>query len=162
MDDHPQQLLDYWADVEVFRTTHDPEDWPVSEEIAETYKAHLISLKPLADSGNDLARYAIASIYLLGLAYSDEEAREKCEEEDHAKMTQLLCQCAENGMSVAFDNLVTSGTGEIGEHARAAAREFEESTKPDWDDQSRMPVYTPSWMEGATNLWRKKRSENRT
>jgi hypothetical protein len=156
---HPQELLDYWADSEAWSKSHDPEDWPVSRDTASKFQRHLERLNPVATAGNDLAKYAMASIYLLELTYPDDATREKCSSQDRAKMTQLLCECAENGMGVAFDNLVTSGTGEIGDSARAAAKDYEISQKPDWDVPSNMPVYTPNWMEGAMNLWRNRRGE---
>jgi hypothetical protein len=62
-------------------------------------------------------------------------------------------------MIAAFDNLITSGTGDIGVSARAAAKDYEISQKPDSDGSSNMPVYTPNWMEGAMNLWRTRRCE---
>lgn len=59
-------------------------------------------------------------------------------------------------MGAAFDNLITSGTGEIGDSARAAAKEYELARKPDWDEASNLPVYSPEWMSGALNLWRRR------
>ena len=123
------------------------------------FQRHLDRLKPVAEAGNDFAKYAIATIYHLELIYPDDATREERSSEDRATMTQLLCECAENGMGAAFDNLVTSGTGEIGDSARVAAKDYERSQKPDWDESSNMPVYTPNWMKGAMNLWRTRRGE---
>ena len=156
---HPQELLDYWADTEAWSKSHDPEDWPVSRDTASMFQRHLDRLKPVAEAGDDFAKHAMASIYLLELIYPDDATREERSSEDRATMTRLLCECAENGMGAAFDNLVTSGTGEIGASARAAAKDYEISRKPDWDESSNMPVYTPNWMEGAMNLWRTRRGE---
>ena len=50
---HPQELLDYWADSEVWTKSHDPEDWPVSQETVSMFQRHLDRLSPLADDGND-------------------------------------------------------------------------------------------------------------
>lgn len=154
---HPQELLNYWADIEAWTQTHDPFDWPVSLDSASMFQRHLERLAPVAEAGNNFARYAMASIYLLEVLYPDEQTREERLAEDRAKMTRLLCQCAENGLVAAFDNLVTSGTGEIGESAREAARDYERGQKPEWNEASDMPVYTPNWMEGAMNLWRARR-----
>lgn len=154
---HPVELTDFWAYREAWSKSHEPEDWPVSQEAANMYRWHLDRLAPLAESGNILAKYAMASIYLLDLLYPDIATREKNIKEDSTTMTRLLCECAENGMVFAFDNLVTSGTGEIGDSARAAANDYEHIMKADWDEESNMPVYTPEWMEGAMKLWRKKR-----
>ena len=74
-------------------------------------------------------------------------------------MTRLLCLCAENGMGAAFDNLVTSGTGEVGDSARAAAKDYERDQRPEWDESSKEPIYTPNWMEGAMNVWRSRRAK---
>ncbi len=156
---HPKELLDYWVDTEVWTKSHHPEAWPVSQETVTMFERHIDRLKPIADAGNDLARYAIASIYHLELIYPDERTRERRSAKDRETMTRLLCQCAENGLGAAFDNLVTSGTGEIGDSARAAAKDYERGQKPEWDDSSNMPVYTPNWMEGAMNLWRTRRDE---
>lgn len=123
------------------------------------FQRHLDRLKPVAEAGDVFAKYAMASIYLLEFIYPDDDTREERSSKDRAKITQLLCECAENGMGAAFDNLVTSGTGEIGDSARAAAKDYEISQKPDWDQSSNMPVYTPNWMEGAMNLWRNRRGE---
>jgi hypothetical protein len=131
----------------------------VLSETAIKFRRHVEHLTPLADGGNDLARYAIASIHLLGLLYPDEETRASRIERDQAEMTRLLSQCAEGGMVAAFDNLVVLGTGEIGESARQAARDFERERKPDRDEASGMPVYTPAWMEGAMRLWQARRAE---
>ena len=156
---HPQELLDFWADQEAWSKAHDPEEWPVSQEAAEIFSSHLVLLQPVAEGGNDYARYAMASIYLLELIYGDEVIREERFEQDQATMTQLLCQCAESGMSAAFDNLVTSGTGQIGDSARAAAKDYERDRKPEWDGSSAMPVYTPNWMEAAMRLWLEQRGD---
>ena len=156
---HPQELLDYWADTEEWSRSHDPEDWPVSQETASLFQRHLDRLSPLADDGNDFARYAMASIYHLELLYPNEATREERSSEDRATMTRLLCRCAENGMGAAFDNLVTSGTGEIGDSARAAAKNYERDRNPEWDEPSELPVYSPNWMEGAMSLWRNQRGE---
>ena len=157
---HPQELLDYWQDMEAWGKSHDPSDATVSPGTADSFGRHVERLTPLADSGNDLARYAIASIHLVGLLYPDEETRASRIERDQAEMTLLLCQCAEGGMIVAFDNLVVLGTGEIGESARSAARDFEQERKPDRDEASGMPVYTPTWMEGAMKLWLARRAND--
>lgn len=151
---HPQELLDYWADTDAWTMSHDPDDWPVSRETVSMFQRHLDRLKPVADAGNDFAKYAMASIYLLELIYPDDTTREERFAEDRMTMTRLLCQCAENGMGAAFDNLVTSGTGEIGDSARAAAKDYERDQKPQWDESCNMPLYTPDWMEGAMQLWR--------
>ena len=151
---YPQELLDYWADTNARVTSGEAQEWPASKETVSRYKRHLEKLKPIADAGNDLAKYAIASIYHLELIYPDEATLEQRYSEDRATMTQLLFQCAENGMVIAFDNRVTSGVGEIADSARAAAREYDRIQKPDWDEPCNMPVYTPQWMEGAMNLWR--------
>ena len=150
---HPRQLLDFWADQEAWIETPSPTDWPVSEETAELFLSHLNRLRPVAESGNDHARYAMASIYLLQLIYPDKVTREERFEHDQMTMTQLLCQCAENGMSAAFDNLVTSGIGEAGDSARYAANEYERIRKPEWSESDGMPIYTPNWMESAMKLW---------
>ncbi|MCB1079107.1 MAG: hypothetical protein KDM64_14900, partial [Verrucomicrobiae bacterium] len=142
--------------------THDPNDWPVSRETAALFRAHLDRLAPIADAGDGFAKYAMASIYHLELIYPDEPTREERWAEDRATMTRWLCECAENGMAEAFDNLVVSGTGEIGDSARAAAREYERIRKPEWDETARLPVYTPDWMEGALNHWRRLREELET
>ncbi len=157
---HPQELLDYWADAEDWSRSHDPDDWPVSEEIAKMFEGHIDRLRPNADAGNDFARYAIASIYHLELIYPDDKTRQERFSEDRVTMTKLLCQCAENGLGVAFDNLVVSGVGEIGDFARAAARDYEREQKPEWDESTNVPVYSPEWMEGAMNLWRARRGES--
>lgn len=147
---HPQELLEFWRDCEAG-------DWPVSQETVTVFQRHIDRLAPIADAGNDLARYAIASIHLLELLYPDEQTRENRIEEDREKMTQLLFQCAENGMVIAFDNLVVCGTGKIGESARAAAKAYERDQKPDWEESVNLPVYTQAWMEGAMNLWNARR-----
>lgn len=121
------------------------------------FQRHLERLRPVADAGNDVAKHAMATIYLLELIYPDEATREERFPVDRATMTQLLCDCAENGMEAAFDNLVTSGTGEIGDSARAAAKEHELARKPDWHESSNLPLYSPEWMSGALNLWRSRR-----
>jgi hypothetical protein len=106
---HPQELLDYWSDAETWFKSHEPEDWPVSEETASMFLGHLHRLQPVAATGNDLANYAMATIYHLELIYPDDVTREKRISEDRETKTTLLCECAENGMVAAFDNLVTSG-----------------------------------------------------
>lgn len=156
---HPEELLDYWADCEEWTKSHDPDDWPVSQEAVAMFQRHMDRLSPLAEDGNDFARYAIASIHHLELLYPDEATREARFSEDRAEMTRLLCQSAENGMEAAFDNLVTSGMGKVGDSARAAANEYELNRKPESDHPSDMPVYTPNWMEGAMDLWRSQRGE---
>ena len=156
---HPHELLDYWQEMDSWGKNHDPSYETVSAETAVRFGRHVERLTPLADGGNDLARYAIASIHHLGLLYPDEEVRTARIELDQAEMTRLLCQCAEGGMIAAFDNLVTSGTGEIGESARNAARDFEQERKPEWDYSSGIPIYTPDWMKGAMALWQSRRLE---
>jgi hypothetical protein len=135
----------------------DPSYEIVSAETAVRFGHHVERLTPLAEGGNDLARYAIATIHLLGLLYPDEETRASRIERDQAEMTRLLCQCAEGGMIAAFDNLVVSGTGEIGESARNAARDFEQERKPERDYDTGIPVYSPDWMKGAMALWQQRR-----
>ena len=156
---YPQELQNFWADAEKWSKVHAPEDWPVSAETAELFENHLSRLQPVADSGDDYACYAMASIYLLELIYPDEATRDERFDRDRVTMTALLYRCSENGMVAAFDNLVTSGVGEIGDSARAAAKDYERDRKPDWDDSSGMPVYTPTWMESAMNLWKTRRGE---
>ena len=68
-------------------------------------------------------------------------------------MTILLSKAAQAGEVHAFDILVTSGVGELAKLAREAAEEYEHNHKPDWDAATNMPVYTPSWMEGAMRIW---------
>ncbi len=156
---HPRELLDCWQDMDSWGKSQNPSAVTVSAETAIKFRRHVERLTPLADGGNDLARYAIASIHLLGLLYPDEETRASRIERDQAEMTRLLCQCAEGGMIAAFDNLVVLGTGEIGGSARTAARDFERGRKPDRDEASGMPVYTPDWMEGAMTLWLSRREK---
>lgn len=155
---HAQELLDYWKEMDSWGKNHDPSYGTVSAETAIKFARHVERLTPLADGGNDLARYAIATIHLLGLLYVDEETRTSRMERDQAEMTRLLCQCADSGMIAAFDNLVVAGTGEIGESARIAARDFERKRKPEWDYDTGMPVYTTGWMEGAMELWQERRA----
>ena len=157
---YPKELHDFWADWETWGKAHNPEDWPVSTDAAAMFERHLKCLQSVADSGDDNARYAISSIYLLNLIYSDVSTRAERYDRDRSTMTELLYQCARNGMVVAFDNLVTSGVGEMAKSARAAARDYETIQNPDWDELSGMPVYTPMWMESAMRLWRSRQGES--
>ena len=149
---HPQALLDYWADFEAWGKSRDPSEGPVSQETATRFRNHIKCLEPLTPQSN-FAKYAIASIYLVELIYSNEESKRATVASDRNRMTQLLCECAEDGMVTAFDNLVTSGIGIDAEAARKATKDHERIHPPATDPQLGLPVYSPDWMSGAMKLW---------
>jgi hypothetical protein len=84
---HPQELLDYWADTEAWSKSHDLGAWPVSRETASMFQQHLDRLKPVAETGDYFAKYAMASIYHLELVYPDDTTRDELSSKDRTAMT---------------------------------------------------------------------------
>ncbi len=156
-DDQSPEILEFWSDLGKHSEYLDPIGGFVSPEFVLRFHHHLERLQPLADNGNDHARYAIAVVFLLELIYDNDETRSRRIENDQIAMTELLCQCAENGLATAFDNLVTRGVGEIGRSARQAASDYEREHLPMRNISNDHPVYTTEWMAGAMGLWRARR-----
>ncbi len=148
-----QELEDFWADIESLVQSTDSSLPFVSPETASVFQNHLEKLQPIADSENGHAKYAIASIYLLELLYTDEIVRESRFANDCKLMTELLAECAQSGMTAAFDSLSVVGTGKLGSSARKAVESYECIQKPDWDDVAQLPIYSEDWMAGAMKLW---------
>ena len=154
--EHPEALKDYWTDLEKWledRPDPHSDEWHVSEKWAEQFQRHLENLRPLATEGNLEAQHAMASIYLVGMLYPDEETELERRVADRKSMTALLVSAARGGLVGAFDNLVTSGVGDDAEEARRACKEYKKQRKPVWSEQDEMPVYTPEWMSGAMKIW---------
>ncbi|MFT5468648.1 MAG: hypothetical protein ACI8UO_003759 [Verrucomicrobiales bacterium] len=153
---HPAALQDFWADSDRFHEERpDPcfDEWSVSPNWCRCFRGHIEQLRPLSESGNDNAKYAIASIYLFGMIYPDEETEIERSPVDQLVMTELLASAAKNGMAIAFDNLATWGIGEVADVAREAIKEHEQENKADWSAEHELPVYTSQWMAGAMKLW---------
>lgn len=153
-DDQLPDLREFQSDLARHSEYLDPNNGFVSPEFVERFQRHLMRLKPLADRGNDHARYAMATVLLLKLIHDNDETRSSRIENDRIAMTELLGQCAKNGSAVAFDNLVTCGVGEICLTARQAASDYEQEHPPSREPSTHLPIYTTEWMAGALELWR--------
>jgi TPR repeat protein len=125
------EVVAFRADCEALGVVSEMDNWYVTEEWAGKFSEHLRRLRPLAESGNPLAQYSVAVIYMIGYTHSSLEDRIASYQDDVAKTTDWLVRAARQGMVVAIDNLITHGQGPEVERLRSIAMEVDAERKSD-------------------------------
>ena len=107
------EVQKYWNDTEsLTKEWHEKnmQGWHVTEKWVKKYQYHLSTLLPLAENGDAMAQYAVATIYLTSYLYDNEEDAINNHDKDALEMSKWLTLAAKQGVLSAIDNLITTGT----------------------------------------------------
>ncbi|MCF6194363.1 MAG: hypothetical protein L3J46_08545, partial [Kangiellaceae bacterium] len=105
-------------DTDALGMVNDSDNWYVTEEWVQKFRNHLKVILPLAENGDPVAQYNVATIYLCGYLYSSEEKAIKAYEADAIVMSKWFERAARSGYVVAIDNLISTGVGDEAERLK--------------------------------------------
>jgi len=114
----PKEVELLQDDTDALGKVNDSENWYVTEEWAKKFRSHLKAILPLAEKGDPVAQYNVATIYLCGYLYSSEEKAIRAYKTDAIVMSEWFERAARSGYVVAIDNLISTGVGHEAERLK--------------------------------------------
>lgn len=120
------EIKAYQDDLQTLGVINDEKNWYVTKEWAAKFRKHFEKMLPLAQNGDPLAQYQVATIYMIGCLYDSESEMMENHEKDSIEMTNLLLLSAKQGVVAALDNVLVNGVGTEAERLRQIYQEVKD------------------------------------
>ena len=142
----PKEVESLLEDSKALGQVNDGNNWYVTEEWAKKFRRHLKALLPIAENGDPVAQYYVATIYLCGYLYATEEDAIRAYEKDALEMTKWFERAAKSGYVVAIDNLIAIGVGREAERLKKLYLEHRHSLE-------NAPAPSEGWLRDMELLY---------
>lgn len=149
----PPVILEYQKVIGQITPESYSDDGLLDEHIVSQVLLLLDDLVDLHKQNVIEATSALVSIHLLDARYTSLHEREELRAMHSEEVTQYMIEGAMQGYAIFFDNLVTSGIGDIADRAR---REYDKcmSNRIQSSEDCSLPTADKNYMEAAYEAWK--------